>query len=374
MHSQNSHSQRRVLRKISRIGLVILFMLSATLAILGNPLHDMLLDTNTYIQLMDNLDYIDRSQGVVADLLVSTAIQTENEHFIYREVSIQTWESVAEVVLPNGWLESSYSSIMKVFFTWLDGNQVLFPPISIDLSPIKEILSGSDGVLAVLPLLQDVPDCVIENQMLEIIYFGPDSLINCWPKNESLIEPAGFIAQTIGEFIPDSLTPESLGAMGVIDQSMLDFLLKARTILRISEDGLQLLIWLSGLLLTLYGLMHSRSLPKLMRRLPLPLYLTLGLCLICIIGLHFFIEWGAGEFISSALSGSRSEIQILAMDFVQGFFTKLEIRWISLLGIIFGISLLIDVACRIVRSIQNQKETARPSPDSERIRIKQQFR
>lgn len=374
MQTKTSFGLKRMLRRMTWIGLLILFMLCATLTIFGNPFLDAILDAATYIQLMEKLDLTARSRGIVADLLVSTAIQTENEHHIYQEISIQTWESVAEVVIPDAWLGATYSAISQTFLTWLAGHQILYPPLNIDLSLVKNILTGPDGVLAVLPLLQDVPDCEMEGQLVEIIYFGPNNLVNCWPKNESLIAPAGFIAQTIGDFIPASLTPETLVSMGVMDQTMLDDLLRFRASLRLLESGLRLLAWLGTLFLTLYGLINSSSLAKLMHRLPLPLYLTVGFSLLLMTGIHFFMEWGSGPLISTGLSGMRLEAQILAVDFMREFLAILEIRWLERIAEIFGVAVLINAACWIAGRFLLRQKPASPTPARNKFRIKQQFR
>ena len=76
MQTKTSSGLKRMLRRMTWIGLLILFMLCATLTIFGNPFLDAILDADTYIQLMEKLDLTARSRGIVADLLVSTAIQT----------------------------------------------------------------------------------------------------------------------------------------------------------------------------------------------------------------------------------------------------------------------------------------------------------
>jgi hypothetical protein len=342
------------------------------LTIISYPIHNTLIDPATYTRLIEQTGATERSRGLIADLLVSYALQGKANSQAFQRISMQSWESVAEIVIPGEWFENNLKSAIQGVLSWLGEDKDNYPKVDIGLIPIKDALNDSNGILAILPLLQNVPACQTSANY-QITYFGTEYLVSCWPENKSLIEPAAYIAKSTAAAIPNSVSIESLEIQGLITKNGLEDIQKTRLGLRVWESGMRMSVWICSLLFSLYALLNSSTVSYLVKRLSLPLYLTGGLCFVFVIAWHYFIEWGIGPLMTASLLNIRIEAQNLLLDIIRELSKILEIRWLILVGVLIGSAISIDILRGLSVYLLRRKHSSVPISKN-LTRMKKSFR
>jgi hypothetical protein len=199
----------------------------------------------------------------------------------------QTWDNIAAVLLPTGWLDENFKNLTQTLLAWLNGDSSSLPDFSLDMTPLKQTLSSSKGALVILPLLQDIPICA--NGILS--QFGKGGLVTCLPADQDLSLIAGQASALVAAQLPDQV---SLQSDTLFTPDMRQSLEKARTTYKTTGLALTLGLRLALLLLALYALLQSASLRRLLRNLGWPFYAA-GLSLLLLGGLLFITaQWGGG--------------------------------------------------------------------------------
>jgi hypothetical protein len=196
-----------VVRQLMAVLLAILFVLALVLTLSGQGAYDTLRQPESYTALADQTHLAVRLRGVVVSTLVSATLKA-NSQFLQidaSQISPQAWDNIAVVLLPEGWLDSSFKSLTGSVLTWFNAPSGSPLELRLDLIPLKTALKGDKGALAILPLLQNTPACSA-GQQPEI---GQGGFISCLPEGQDLTIIAGQAALIVAAMLPDEISLQS---------------------------------------------------------------------------------------------------------------------------------------------------------------------
>jgi hypothetical protein len=350
-----------------------LFVLLLFIVIFIWSLYTTLTSDTTYERVMRETNLAERSRGMIANLIFSAGLITQNNQapVYFQNISMQSWERVAEAAFPTNWISENLGIILHSITVWFIGSDGQDPEILIDLLPVKAALSGPAGVNAILPLLQDVPTCPESNT--EIQFYGAERVLSCWPAEKSLIEPARKIADDTAAILPDQITLEDMKTQNIIRSESLISLMKLRTQIQKYTDWLLIGLGIDIFLLCIYGMLLYSPLEVLLRRLAYPLYVTGGMLLGVTFAWHSFIQWGLSPLLAGLLSDLTVAAQTLLQDIINSLTVKIEQLWIT-----WAIALLASgVAFHVLSAgllIWKKRQSPKSATTQVIVKVKKQIR
>ena len=361
-----------ITRILLSILLAILFVIVLSATLVGRASYDFLRQPDSYTTLANQTQLTTRLRGVVVSTLISATFK-DNPLFNvidWQKYPPQTWDNIAAVLLPAGWLDANYNRLVQTLLAWMNGDNSALPSFSLDLTPLKKTLSGSNGALVILPLLQDIPICA----QGEVSQFGLGGVINCLPTDQDLSLIAGQVSALVAMQFPDQV---SLQSDALLSPAMQQSLENVRTAYKTTGLALTLGLRLALLLLAIYALLQSASLPRLLRNLGWPLYAA-GLALLLLLGfLYLGTQWGAGLLGASLqpISGLQTGLSDLLPDILRVMSGIVQTRLLAYgLGLLAAAVVVQILAFALVKLGPGGRPAAAPAESGHSQGIRKQFR
>jgi hypothetical protein len=360
-----------IIRKGLAFIIVVLFTVSVTITLLLYAITVTISNTENWQAIFTEIRFPERSRVFLANILISYSLQTREGGSILGGFQMQSWESVAEYILPISWLEENLNNITFTYINWLGEKDTPLPDITLDLAPVLNVLSGPEGQLAILPLLQGFPTCSSDVKLIVIM---GDNLINCLPENLDLTDIAHTIARLVANALPKKITINSLQEDGLINAEVYNKLNRTRLVFQMFKGTLSLGLRFSFLLLCLYGLLHSTSLKRVLETLSLPLYTSAGLSLVTIGVWYIFVAWGLGLFVTVNFPAINVDAQALLVDMVRAISTRIEKYWLFGTVFLLLVAFVLHMLMFGYSKLQNRRVAKVNMTSQRQSSVRKQFR
>lgn len=308
--------------------LVILFVISVSLAIISHVSLEIITDSQTYHTILEDAQVARRSKGLLANLIVSFATQSSDAEVILEQHSTEVWDSVADVILDVDWLDLNLRRITDSLVGWLLGDDSSLPDIRLDLTSPKLQLLSPQGSMAMLPLLQTTPLCPEGITEIIILVGG---LVSCLPENADITGYAQNISTTIAGYVPDKF---SLAELSSYDSTFASTIEKAETVhlqYRAIQVIASLFLRFSLVFLSLYTLLHSSSLEQVIQSLARPIYWSIGILFFTFGGAYAFLQFGVDLIMTSSfpmLSNQLRNLLLDTIDILGGMIVRDWLLWV----------------------------------------------
>ena len=355
------------LRRLLSLLLLLSFALITSVVILGSILTHTLSQPQTWENALVETRLVERTRSLTSQLLLS-AFSTGSNGTLGELPRNTDWKSIGQALIPAQWLDENAKSLVEVILTWLEAPGSDLPEVLIDLTPIKENLRSSAGTVATLSLLQDVPPCQGETV---IVYMG-DSLINCLPASWDLTNVAGTIALLIADTFPDQVSMTTLAASGDADQ-IFQTIAKIKAVYSLWHLALNFGLQISILLLTLYLLLQTKTLVRLVRAFRHPFYAAGTLLLLLFAGWYAFTQWGLNYLFSIIHLRLSLELQTAILDLIRAIGKQFHQPWL-----VWGIGLILFAITVHIAGVlleRHYKRTSLAGKETPRqhLKIRKQF-
>jgi hypothetical protein len=361
-----------LLRTLARWITAIGFVFFSILAIVSWSLVNLISTPTNYSLVLNQSQFAKRSRAPLADFLVSYSATLDMNTAFLKDYPLQVWEDVAGVILPENWIATNADQLSKDFVNWLTDDKVLLPEFTIDLNEPLQELRGPSGALAILPLLENVPECSPDTHTITLMKNG--ELVSCLPLQNNLTDIAQTNAQIIASVLPTSISTASLDQAGIITPELFIDLTRVRLIYKALTDFTVLSVRLSLLFLGLYLLLNISGGKLSWRRLPWIFLVTSLLTILAGGFLWVMVSWPNSPLISGFTIGFQSEISAFLQDLVRSTAKLLVKDWIYAAMAFLGISILFFILFALIDRIKNLLNPTETIVPEEKIRIRKEFR
>ena len=124
----------KLLRLFASIVLILLFAITASLTIVSRTVVDNLADISTYEAAIQQTQFTERGRGILANGLVVYGLFANQSTARYISGhSLETWDSVADVLIKDAWLEGNLILVIDSTITWLKDPEINYPNLEIDM-------------------------------------------------------------------------------------------------------------------------------------------------------------------------------------------------------------------------------------------------
>jgi hypothetical protein len=259
--------------QITRILLAILALVAfacvTTIELFGWSLNRALINPVTYTRMIQQTNLVAEGRifmvGVFAKMIEGKAQALP----LFNQVPQEGWQAMAEVLLPEPWVEKTVSDMVQAMITWMENEYQPLPEITIDFKPIQDNLRSQQGAKAVLLLAQYIPTCTVIEGLLDLFKTGQ---LNCIPNGVDLTLFTSLITGAIADLLPSQIVISSSTQASMLSPEVSAGIVKLHSAFQLIKPGLSLGVRLSLLFLSIYGLMTSVSLRRLLRSSPWPFY------------------------------------------------------------------------------------------------------
>jgi len=362
-----------IARKGAASLVLICFMMLAPVTIVFNAIVTPLTQAESWHMVVQETRLGERSRSLLAHFVVSSALQSGQQADFVGDFSLRSWESVAEILFPVEWVETSYRETIDAFLGWVHSNQSGYPLVELDLIPVKQTLSGPRGALAVLPLMQGFPSCEPGFSQVTLL---ADQLITCLPPDQDLTFFAGLIARSIVNYLPNQISLQSLAQAGVLPAQIEKNLEQARSGVKTAQAAAILGMRASLLLFCLYAWLRLTDWLAWLRKLALPLYLAGGLTALLIGTWHFSLAWGGRMAGTMLFSQVDVETQAWMLDGLKAFSSMSEKQALGMALLLVSLGAALHLVAIIAgrRSMHHAAITTIESTLPSRGKFRKQFR
>lgn len=361
----------KLLRELLVIVVLICFVLVTTITSLLSAIHATVLSHENWHHLIDETQLAERSRGIIADLLVTYALRTVQEDTYLEDYPRQTWQGVAEVILPTHWVYENLTHIVDSSLDWLHNPRATLPQVSLDLSPVIVTLRGPQGALSVLPLMQSIPICGDDVREIE---FMTDQLMTCLPEGRDLTRYGAIIAASVVSGLPEQVSIETLQSAGLIKEDVYLLLSKIRAAQQVMNGALSFGFRLALFFLCLFALLQSPAWKRVASTLPRPFYAAAGFSLLLLVAWYIFLQWGLGLAVTVGLSALELETQVLLVDFVRALSRILTTTWLRWILILLGAGLLLQILAFGLKKWEQHRQAMSAPLAPHRQQVRKQFR
>lgn len=362
----------RWLRKVAIVVLLLLFTLVSVASLALFAIGNTLTDRNTYHNLIQQTQLAQRIPAAAPEQLMLTGLRAGGLEGVYlASLTSHAWESAADQLLPESWLEENLHRLVDALFDWLRDSHAAVPEFTLDLAPLIQILNSPRGVLIILSLLQNTPACPPD--VIEIIILDRE-LVSCLPEESELTSLAQRVATGMASGLPLELSLASLDEVGLIPLEALQLMERVRLIPQLFETTLALGLRLTLLCLLLYGLFYTASLQQFLKALPLPFYLAGTFSLITIGALYLFQQVGLAPVLSLTLPARQPELSLLLKDVVRTLIGDIVRDWLYGSLLLLAGGLLVQVLTFSLDKYAARRQQPRETPARSRQRVRRQFR
>jgi hypothetical protein len=286
--------------QITRILLAILALVTfacvTTIELFGWSLNRALTNPVTYTRMIQQTDLVAEGRVYMAGVFAKVAEEKAQALPLFNQVPQEGWQAMAEMLLPEPWVEKTVSDVVQAMVTWLENENQALPEITIDFKPIQDNLRSQQGVEAVLVLAQYFPTCTGNAGLLDLFKIAT---LKCIPKGIDLTPFAALVAGAVADVLPSQIVVSTSTQAGTLSPGVSAGFIKLHSAYQLIKPGLSLGLRLSLLSLSAYGLLTSVSLRRFLRTSPLPFYAA-GILSIALI---FFGSLFLQPFLSWAFSG-----------------------------------------------------------------------
>ena len=321
---------------------------------------------------MQQTQFIERGRRILANGLVVYGLFADPSTASYiSDHSLETWDSVADVLIQDPWLEGNLILVIDSSIKWLNDPKMNYPNLEIDMSPVIRELQGPQSALAIIPLLQGIHPCGPGDT--EILLMG-DDLISCLPQDGNVASYADRIAQILSNNVIPVISFQTLQQTGIITPSFHRYLNIIRNSFSTLTIALSFGIQLSLLLFVIYSLLWSSSPRTFLSKLPWPLYAAGGFSLILLGLLHLFFLFWIDNAIRIALPFIATEYYSLIVEVLEVLTSGIQYQWLvwSIYLIIAG--LLLHILIFSYDWIKKRRIQEIEPEGKKRHRIRKQYR
>jgi len=184
---------------------VVLFVISAVIALLLFNIERKAFSSETYKQAFENQRLYERIPSMLASTLTTSIAENPNAIPLLKALTVENWQVSLATLLPPEELKVLADNALDSTFDYLNGRT---DSAVISLVPIKTHLVGESGLQVVGQFLSLQPACTLEqlSQMAQGLLGG--QIILCNPPEEAMGLMAPFIQtqlQTMTTIIPDQV-------------------------------------------------------------------------------------------------------------------------------------------------------------------------
>ena len=275
--------------QITRILLSILvlqaFACATSIEFFGWSLNRSLTNTVTYTNMIQQTNLLGEGRIYLTGVFANMAQEKAQGIPLLNRVPQEGWQAMVEMLLPEPWVEKTVNDGVQAMVTWMQNENQALPEIMIDLTPIKDNLRSQQGVNAVLLLAQYLPTCTWSESLLDLFKLAT---LQCVPKGADLTPVATLIADTFADLFPSQIIISTSSQATML--SPIAFIgFKLHSAYQLYKAVLPLGLSLSLLFLSVYGLLNSVSLRRLLRASPWPFYAA-GILTITLVFLGYLIS------------------------------------------------------------------------------------
>lgn len=129
---------------------------------------------------------------------------------LFGNLTSSDWEAISGLLIPKGWLRQQIEANINAFFDWLESDEAL-PGIEVDMTPVKQRLTGPEGREAANILMTSWTPCTAEQEAaMQRFLDGAGPFVLCQPPGRMLAEVSAKAAEpalrTLSESFPDSFS------------------------------------------------------------------------------------------------------------------------------------------------------------------------
>ena len=343
--------------------LVIVFLTGAILTTIGRSVEQALTSPAVYLHLLDGIRFDEVTPALTADLLVAYRLYDPS---FWGVVSSPAWESTLRGLLPGGWVAGHLQHLVDQFLSWLNHPEPTTPEFELDLSRIRDTLSGSRGAASILPLLQDTPPCAPD---VTEIYFLSDGLVSCLPRDYDISYIAHRAALALAQRFPDQITWREVSQGSHQVPPALERVWAGRWL---ADSALELGFRVTLLALCLYAVLHASSFGRLVRALVMPIGVAGGATLALWALFFAFRQWGLRWAVVSLLPAFRQGNQELITQVLGSLLVSATQLWL----IVASLLLAAAIALQLLAAYLNRRPTraARPVSSVEEFQVRRRIR
>lgn len=194
------------IRKSLAVVFAILFVIAALTALFLFNLERKAFNAETYQQAFANEEFYERLPAILAESLAST-MQTKSLPVSMRGLTEQNWETFLRALLPPATLKTMGDEALDSVFAYLNRKS---DSAVLSLAPLKEQMTGENGIQAVLDLMRTQPDCTLQQiAQMSLALLSQQELSLCNPPQaaDGIIRPIIHAQLQIATLaIPDQVT------------------------------------------------------------------------------------------------------------------------------------------------------------------------
>jgi hypothetical protein len=285
--------------QITRLLLAILalafFTCVTTIELFGWSFNRALTNPATYTRMIQQTGLVAGGRVYLAGLLAKIIEEKAQGQPLFSKVPPEGWQAVAERLLPQPWAEKTVSGVIQEMAAWMQNKNQALPEITIDLKPVQDNLRSQQEAESILLLAQYLPTCTVGEGLLDLFKTGQ---ITCIPNGVDLAPFAPLLANSIANLVPSQIVVSSSTQADMLSPAVSAGIAKLHSAYQLIKPGLSLGVRLSFLFLSIYGLLVSDSLRRLLRASPWPFYAAgiLSIALIFFGSLFFrlLFSWAFG--------------------------------------------------------------------------------
>ncbi len=312
-------------RKILAVLVLVSFTLASACALFGWAFLQVVTNPASYEKAIHQPQVFAWSRTLIDRQLV-TFIREKNQSIpILNQISESYWQSMTAAMVPDSWIEDIDRKAVGLIMIWLQDDSQALPPILADLKIIKDNLRSQKGSDGILQLTKSLPACPEESQAADLPWL---TTLQCIPKNVNLLSIAPLLASSIADQLPDQVSVSDVLQNLAFTGTTGLFMENARAAYQALTTGLELLTRLSFLFLSLYGLLHSASLFRLIGAARYPFYAAGILSFLLIAGLHFFLQPALSWLLQFALPQESAGLSTIILELADQAKSAVESIWL----------------------------------------------
>ena len=204
--------------KVIIVGLSSILAVCLIPAIIKLSTDQTLFKSDFYAGVLKKTNFYDQLPVLLGDIVMSSSTSIQQGGLL-TGLDQEQFKWMMTSLLPPGWIEAETESAMASVLDFLNFETDTLT-IIVDLQPIKDYLSSEQGRLALVNLLENLPDCT-EEQLIQIMIAmqsGQGGFALCHPPLSELFNMDTMLDPVISSFLvtlPTSIILPPPGQMGI---------------------------------------------------------------------------------------------------------------------------------------------------------------
>ncbi len=248
------------------IFLAILLAVSLVPALVFLAVQKTIFNADYYTQVLNDQGFYEQIPNVVVESVqesLSKSMPEQGAGIFFTLIPAEQLTGLIESAIPADWIESQVAANLQGIMDFINLRSTSLV-VTLDLKPIKDNLSGTQGSRLMLDLLSSFPACTVEqlNSIMASLQGGSGgqgSLCNPGMEDSAILDP--FMAVLIGQMttnVPDAITFPPAGQDNLEEKIITSPVFQVYRFIRI---GMWLTPWIA-LVIGLLILLISRKSPR----------------------------------------------------------------------------------------------------------------